>query len=299
VPSSFEQVGHIAHVNLRECHMPYKQLIGQVLLDKNSRVRTVVNKVDSISNEFRVFPMEVIAGEESLVTQVKENGATFQLDFGQVYWNSRLEREHRRVVELLHPSEVVCDMMAGIGPFAVPAALRGCKVYANDLNPKSYEYLCANVRSNHVEARVAMYNQCARAFFRALMQPDSAPLQPEPLRFGPFSHVLMNLPASALEFLDVFVGAFHRSTWRAPLPRVHCYCFSKSDDPAADVIAQAEHILGCSIPGAEARIVRDVAPQKLMMCVTFVVPDCIAWQESSSSGSVESEADCKRQRTEG
>ena len=25
----------------------------------------------------------------------------------------------------------------------------------------------------------------------------------------------------------------------APLPRVHCYCFSKSADPAADVIAQA------------------------------------------------------------
>eukprot|EP00966_Prymnesium_polylepis_P126914 2935172-Prymnesium_polylepis.1 len=99
--------------------------------------------------------MEVIAGEVNLVTQVKENGATFKLDFGAVYWNSRLEREHRRVVQLLSPSEVICDMMAGIGPFAVPAALRGCRVYANDLNPKSHEYLCANVRANRVEARVA------------------------------------------------------------------------------------------------------------------------------------------------
>jgi tRNA (guanine37-N1)-methyltransferase len=85
VPSSFEQVGHIAHLNLRKEHLPYKELIGQaraaargpaaraaartpsraraqVLLDKNTpRIRTILNKVDTISNEFRVFPMEVLA----------------------------------------------------------------------------------------------------------------------------------------------------------------------------------------------------------------------------------------------
>ena len=43
----------------------------------------------------------------------------------QVYWNSRLEREHRRIVHMLSADDVVCDMFAGIGPFAVPAALRG------------------------------------------------------------------------------------------------------------------------------------------------------------------------------
>jgi len=96
VPSAFEQVGHVAHMNLREEHLPYKALIGEVLLDKNPRLRSVVNKVESISNEFRVFPMEVIAGDEDLETTVRENGATFALDYREVYWNSRLEREHRQ-----------------------------------------------------------------------------------------------------------------------------------------------------------------------------------------------------------
>lgn len=46
VPSAFESVGHVAHVNLRKEHEPYKRLIGQVLLEKNApRIRTVVNKV--------------------------------------------------------------------------------------------------------------------------------------------------------------------------------------------------------------------------------------------------------------
>lgn len=45
VPTSFESVGHIAHLNLRDELLPYKHVIGQVLLDKNSSIRTVVNKV--------------------------------------------------------------------------------------------------------------------------------------------------------------------------------------------------------------------------------------------------------------
>jgi hypothetical protein len=46
----------------------------------------------------------------------------------QVYWNSRLETEHKRLVSSFQPGEVVADIMAGIGPFAVPAGKHGCKV---------------------------------------------------------------------------------------------------------------------------------------------------------------------------
>lgn len=62
VPGSFETIGHIAHFNLRSGHLPYKHLIGQVCLDKNPSIKTVVTKMKEIENQFRVFDMEVIAG---------------------------------------------------------------------------------------------------------------------------------------------------------------------------------------------------------------------------------------------
>ena len=281
VPSSFEQVGHVAHVNLRTEQLPYKSLVGRVLLEKNKpRIRSVVNKVESISNQFRVFPMELLAGEAGLRTEVRENEAVFELDFGEVYWNSRLGEEHKRIVSsVLRPSDVVADVFGGIGPFAVPAGLKGCHVYANDLNPDSFKWLNINVGRNKVGARVRTYNLDGRAFVRALLDPAPSPTPasqwapPAALPFGFFGHVLMNLPASALSFLDVFVGAFDRAAWRAPLPTVHCYCFSKAEDPAADVIAVAEATMGCKLPGATATAVRDVSPHKLMMCLRFVLPE--------------------------
>ena len=313
VPGAFEQVGHIAHVNLRDEHLPFKAVIGRVLLDKNApRIRSVVNKVETISEQggddaattarrvFRVFPMEVLAGDDDLRATVRENGASFKLDYREVYWNSRLEREHRRIVEMLQPGDVVADMFAGIGPFAVPAAMRGAKVYANDLNPQSAAWLRTNVDGNKVASRVAVSNLDGRAFVRHLLgtadgaaadgaAADGAAGAPtSPLVYGPFSRVLMNLPASAELFLDVFRGAFDRATWgAAPLPRVHCYCFSKAADPVADVLARAEAVVGCSLPGAEAIVVRDVAPSKLMMCVSFVVPDEIAWRDGAEEGAAD------------
>lgn len=261
-PTSFETVGHIIHLNLREEHSPHKHLIGTVLLDKYApRVRTVVNKVDSISNEFRVFPMEVLAGESTLVTRVKENGCTYDLDYGQVYWNSRLEAEHRRLVDSMDPESVLVDLMAGIGPFAIPAARRGMQVLANDLNPACYEFLLRNVQVNRVERAVAATNMDARAFWRDVKASGKLQAAGAPV------HAVLNLPATALEFLDVF-----RDHEGFPLC-LHCYCFSSAADVTADVTERGSQALGADLRGrSSVRVVRDVAPSKLMLCLEFELP---------------------------
>lgn len=53
-------------------------------------MKTVVNKEGIIDNTFRNFKMDLLAGEENYVTQIKEHNCVFELDFSKVYWNSRL-----------------------------------------------------------------------------------------------------------------------------------------------------------------------------------------------------------------
>lgn len=158
VPQSFAQAGHLAHLNLRSQYSPYKHLIASVIIDKNPRITTVVNKIEDVGteSEFRTFPMEVLAGPVDTEVEVNESGCTFKFDFAKVYWNTRLGDEHERVFSQFRPGEAVADVMAGVGPFAVPAGKKRVFVWANDLNPESYKSLRGNIELNKVHSLPAI-----------------------------------------------------------------------------------------------------------------------------------------------
>lgn len=223
----FEAVGHIAHVNLREHMLPYRKLIGKVLLEKNKKILTVVNKLDKIDNTFRNFEFEILAGKKDYIAQVFENNCRLRFDYSKVYWNSKLETEHRRQIALLNPkTDVLCDMMSGVGPFAVPACKRGVVVYANDLNPHSYSAMVDNIRLNKLKKdRILAYNMDGRDFIKSLVglieNDETKPM---------FTKVVMNLPAIAIEFLDCFRGAFKHMKRSVDMPLISCYCFHASDE---------------------------------------------------------------------
>ncbi|XP_064967949.1 tRNA (guanine(37)-N1)-methyltransferase-like isoform X8 [Musa acuminata AAA Group] len=346
---SYWGAGHVAHLNLTEDQLPYKDVIAKVIYDKNQPIiQTVVNKIGTITNEFRVPTFEVLAGKSDMVTEVKQYGVTFKLDYSLVYWNSRLEHEHIRLVSLFQRGETICDMFAGIGPFSIPAARKGCHVYANDLNPDSVHYLRINANINKVEDRVFAYNMDARAFMHHVMTvPDSDGMQKtgeavsnedhyhklatdekevvtlEMLNAGKdnqdsvngssvkkktavkrqldkasevfqgnrntnkrirgfhltvfrpwehVDHVIMNLPASALDFLDVFKGLIQREHWRGSLPWIHCYCFIRSTETKESILSKAESLLSTKIADPIFHRVRDVAPNKAMFCLSFKLP---------------------------
>ena len=234
--------------------------IGEVLLDRSPQIRTVVNKTNVIDDTFRFFKMELLAGDDDLRATVKENGCQFTFDYSKVYWNSRLATEHRALIELMHPGDVVLDVFAGVGPFSLPAAKKGCTVHANDLNPSAYHHLQCNAKANKLSLQ--SYNLDGRDFIRKMAMEILKDSQ-HPV------HVIMNLPASAVEFLDVFKDLGIRST-----PTIHCYHFSKAADAKLDTLTAVNNILGVPLVDGTYSIhqVRDVAPKKLMLRISFELP---------------------------
>jgi tRNA (guanine37-N1)-methyltransferase len=284
-PAGFAQAGHVAHMNLRSQYLPYKYLIGQVLLDKNPQIRTVINKTLQVGHEseFRTFPYEVLAGEDDLDVVVSESGCEFHFNFAKVYWNTRLQTEHLRLYSKFKQGEAVCDVMAGVGPFAVPAGKNRIFVHANDLNPDSYAALQDAITRNKVEDFVTASCTDGRDFIRqsakALRQHQrSVSVKPkikisrgasnaerdqiaakvvagtrtyrEPTSFN---HYIMNLPAIAVEFLDAFRGVYHGrknefdEAGGRPLPMIHVYLFHKpvpGEDEADAILERISKHLG-------------------------------------------------------
>ncbi|EMD32636.1 hypothetical protein CERSUDRAFT_161607 [Gelatoporia subvermispora B] len=320
-PSGFAMVGHIAHLNLPEEYLPYKHIIGQVILEKNSAVRTVVNKlqtIDDADHVFRVFKMELLAGVPDYVVSHMEQGCKFTFDFTEVYWNSRLQTEHTRIVDMLKPTDLVADPFAGVGPFAIPAAKKGCAVFANDLNPSSYHYLNKNTISNKVKDLIVSSNEDGRKFIRYVFRqawdmpmPPHRPKEkgesrraakrppaPALARWAPeharkrITHFVMNLPQSAIEFLDAFRGVLAPANMgdrplsgeysdSGSMPMIHCYCFTRFLEPAeaeADIRQRVEAGMGHPL-GEEVSLynVRSVAPNKDMYCISFRLPYEVAF----------------------
>lgn len=254
IPTSFETIGHIAHLNLKEEFYPYKEKIGNLIIEKNPNIKTVVNKLSSIESKFREFKMEVLAGKEDFMVKVIEHGNIFEFDYSKVYWNSRLATEHQRIAKLFTKDDIVVDMFAGVGPFAIPSG-EICKVYANDLNPKSYEYLVKNVKLNSVEYNVECFNLDACEFIKEMIKK----------KIG-FNHILMNLPKTANEFLYIFKDLIPTSYYK-----IHChfYCFVKDINEGKEMI---EKELGNEIEYVNVHHVRNVSPKKEMYCYQFLLP---------------------------
>ncbi|EOA89056.1 tRNA(m(1)G37)methyltransferase [Exserohilum turcicum] len=284
IPQGFTLAGHVAHLNLRERYWPYKHLIATVLTDKNPMVKTVINKLDNVGTEnaFRTFQYEVLHGPDDMNVELREQGCTFKFDFAKVYWNTRLHTEHERLCNMFKEGEAICDVMAGVGPFAVPSGKKKCFVWANDLNPESYNSLVGNIKTNKVGDFVRSFNTDGGAFIRQasadlLQTPEyTVPIypktkfsrsnpqenkQPAPIKtlVQPriFSHYVMNLPASAITFLPSFIGLYANipglpadqiKKLLAPhtqqqLPMIHVHCFStKSDDNVVEIKSICEEI---------------------------------------------------------
>lgn len=109
-------------------------------------------KLGKIHGQKREPETEIIYGNNT-ETIHKENYCKFKLDVTKVMWSKGNTGERLRMSKLPEDDEVIIDMFAGIGYFTIPMAVHSNpkKIYAIEINPNSYEYLCENIKLNKVD----------------------------------------------------------------------------------------------------------------------------------------------------
>jgi len=136
----------------------------------------------------------------------------------KAYFSPRLSHEHERVALLVQADETLVDLFAGVGPFSLLIAKKQpkAKIFAVDINPEAVELLKVNARANRVENRV----------FAVLG--DARQITANKLK-GTADRVIMNLPETAIEFLDVACQAI-----KLEGGIIHFYAFVRSPDTIED-----------------------------------------------------------------
>jgi tRNA (guanine37-N1)-methyltransferase len=214
LPQALDIVGDIAIVEIPPELKPCGKIVGEAILKTHKNIKTVLAKAGAISGTFRLRGFTFIAGEHKTQTIHREFACQYHVDVAKAYFSPRLSHEHMRVASLVQPSETILDLFAGVGPFSVLIGKRNpkVKVYAVDINPEAVELLKVNVRINRVENRV----------YPVLGDADQ--ISATKLK-GSADRVIMNLPETAIEFVD--------ASCQAIKPQggiIHFYAFVRSPD---------------------------------------------------------------------
>jgi tRNA (guanine37-N1)-methyltransferase len=214
VPRAIDFIGNIAIVEIPPKLVEHKKTIGEALLKANKRTRTVLAKSGAIEGTYRLRSFEVIAGVKNTVTIYTEYGCVFHVDVAKTYFSPRLSTEHNRIASNVKTGETVIDLFAGVGPFAIPIAkkIKNVQVYAIDVNPNAIAFLKRNITTNRTEKQVIPFLGDARKIVKEKLS-------------GKADRIIMNLPETAIEYVDVACEAL-----KTKGGIIHYYSFVNASD---------------------------------------------------------------------
>ncbi|MBJ35703.1 MAG: hypothetical protein CMB62_03780 [Euryarchaeota archaeon] len=186
-PRSFDIFGEIAIIKLVDDLRNYEKEIAEALLLSHTNVRTVC--LDSgVHGEFRLRDLRLIGGENNFVSIHKENGMEFEADISKVYFSPRLATERERISSLVQHGEFVLDAFAGVAPFSISLAKKGCKLLSLDSNPEAKKWALKNFSNNGISKN--QYN-----FYNSKFEDFD-------FKSKKFDRIIMNNPTNCLHYLE-------------------------------------------------------------------------------------------------
>lgn len=252
--TAFDHIGTIAIVEIDKELVSKAKYIGEALLTLVPSVKTVLKKEGGHEGEFRIQHMKFLAGVDTRETMHRENGVSLCLDVEKVYFSPRLSTERKRIMQLVKSGESILVMFSGCAPY--PCVLSkntpAKEIYGVELNPVGHQYGLKNVAVNKLK-NVFLFNGDVRTVVPQLGKT--------------FDRILMPLPKSSEEFLDVALAAAHKGTI------IHCYDFLH-EDHFQDAVVKIEKV--CALAGKKCKIFGifkcgQHKPRAFRICVDFTI----------------------------
>ena len=214
-------------------------------------LKTVLLQRSSVSGEYRLRGLEVIAGDEKYVTYYREYGCKFLVNVATSYFSPRLSTERLRISNLVSPGEIVVNMFAGVGTFSiVMVKKKPLQVVNLDSNLDAHVLSMINSKINGVEQQILSLHGDARIILQSKNY------------LNYFDRILLPLPEKAHEFLDVALSCLKPSGGI-----LHFFSHVKSDTKKNVIFESEKYIkkllsdFACDYQISHTQIVRDVAPR--------------------------------------
>ena len=248
IPSSYDVVGNIA-ILPEDTKSPNQ--VAKSLLKTFKHIETIAIKTKIHSGKFRLQKTKILAGKKTKTALHKENNCFFKLNIDQTYFSPRLSTERLRISKLVKNNESILVMFSGIAiyPITISKHSKAKEIYAVEINPKAVEFAAENLKLNKIN-NVKLYSGDARSIVPKLKLK--------------FDRIIMPLPGSAHEFLDVALEKLK------PKGVIHMYDFeSKEDIPKKSIEKIKKYLKKPKILNVQK--VGQYSPRKYRVCVDFKI----------------------------
>ena len=291
VNRSFEIVGDIAIIELKEELQKYDKQIGDALLKTNPNIKTILKKSGIHTGEFRTQKMDYVCGENRKETLYLENGIKLKLNVEEVYFSSKLGTERMELSKKIKENSNILVMFSGCGPYTFNILKRQPninKIDSIEINPIGHKYALENLelnknllkKSNEFKSIIEDLKEKKqlikeKEIIKNLNKEkinfycgDVRKIIDNELKDQKYDEIFMPLPKDAQLFLDSAFKAANKNCL------IHMYNFLHENEfpnLSEDAIKKAAKAANREVEIIETRKVGQYSPRKYRTCSEFIV----------------------------
>ena len=212
LPVSFDVVGNILiFSDFPEQLSNKEKIIGNEILKNYKHIKSVFKKIKKYSGKYRTLKLRLLAGENTKVTEYKENNVRLKLNVEKVYFSSRLSTERKRIFQKVKKNEYVLVMFSGSGiyPLVIAKNSQVKEIYGVEINPTAHKYALENAQLNKIENKIRLFLGDVKKILPRINKK--------------FDRIVMPLPKEAENYLGLALSKIKKNGI------IHFYSFSEEN----------------------------------------------------------------------